>query len=46
MLLDLWRRGLMPLDRLVSRRVALDEVNDALDDLIAGRGIRTVIVND
>ena len=45
MLLDLWRSGRMPLDRLVSRRVALDEVNDAFDDLSAGRGVRTVIVN-
>jgi S-(hydroxymethyl)glutathione dehydrogenase/alcohol dehydrogenase len=45
MLLDLWRSGRMPLDRLVSRRVALDEVNDAFADLTAGRGVRTVIVN-
>lgn len=46
MLLDLWRSGRMPLDRLVTRRVALDEVNDAFADLSAGRGVRTVIVND
>jgi S-(hydroxymethyl)glutathione dehydrogenase/alcohol dehydrogenase len=45
MLLDLWRSGRMPLDRLVSRRVGLDEVNDAFADLTAGRGVRTVIVN-
>ncbi len=45
LLLDLWRSGRMPLDRLVSRRVALDEVNDAFADLTAGRGLRTVIVN-
>jgi S-(hydroxymethyl)glutathione dehydrogenase / alcohol dehydrogenase len=45
MLLDLWRSGRMPLDRLISRRVTLDEVNDAFDDLTAGRGVRTVIVN-
>jgi S-(hydroxymethyl)glutathione dehydrogenase/alcohol dehydrogenase len=35
----------MPLERLISRRVALDEVNDAFADLSAGRGVRTVIVN-
>jgi S-(hydroxymethyl)glutathione dehydrogenase/alcohol dehydrogenase len=35
----------MPLDQLVSRRVALDEVNEAFADLSAGRGVRTVIVN-
>ncbi len=46
MILDLWRTGRMPLDRLISRRVALDEVNDAFADLTAGRGVRTVIVND
>jgi S-(hydroxymethyl)glutathione dehydrogenase/alcohol dehydrogenase len=46
MLLDLWRGGRLPLDRLVSRRVGLDEVNDAFDDLTHGRGIRTVIVSD
>jgi S-(hydroxymethyl)glutathione dehydrogenase / alcohol dehydrogenase len=46
MLLDLWRGGRLPLDKLVTRRVALDEVNGAFDDLTAGRGIRTVIVND
>jgi S-(hydroxymethyl)glutathione dehydrogenase/alcohol dehydrogenase len=45
MLLDLWRIGRMPLDQLVSRRVALDEVNEAFADLSAGRGVRTVIVN-
>ena len=46
MLLDLWRCGRMPLERLVSRRVTLDEVNDAFADLTAGRGVRTVIVNE
>ena len=46
MLLDLWRSGRMPLDRLVTRRVTLDQVNEAFDDLGAGRGVRTVIVND
>jgi S-(hydroxymethyl)glutathione dehydrogenase/alcohol dehydrogenase len=46
MLLELWRGGRLPLDRLISRRVPLDLVNEAFDDLTAGRGIRTVIVND
>jgi S-(hydroxymethyl)glutathione dehydrogenase/alcohol dehydrogenase len=46
MLLDLWRSGRMPLDRLVSRRVGLEDVNDAFADLTAGRGVRTVIVNE
>jgi S-(hydroxymethyl)glutathione dehydrogenase / alcohol dehydrogenase len=46
LLLDLWRAGKLPLERLVSRRVALAQVNEAFDDLARGRGIRTVIVND
>jgi S-(hydroxymethyl)glutathione dehydrogenase/alcohol dehydrogenase len=46
MLLDLWRSGRLPLERLITRRIGLDEVNDAFDDLTHGRGIRTVIVND
>ena len=45
LLLDLWRAGRLPLDRLVSRRVGLDDVNSAFDDLVRGAGIRTVIVN-
>lgn len=45
LLLDLWRTGRMPLDQLISRRVALDEVNDAFGDLTGGIGIRTVVLN-
>lgn len=45
LLLDLWRSGRMPLEKLVTRRVVLDEVNDAFADLQSGRGIRTVLVN-
>jgi S-(hydroxymethyl)glutathione dehydrogenase/alcohol dehydrogenase len=46
LLLNLWRAGRLPLERLITRRVRLDEVNEAFDDLINGVGIRTVIVND
>jgi S-(hydroxymethyl)glutathione dehydrogenase / alcohol dehydrogenase len=46
LLLDLWRVGRLPLERLISRRVALDAVNDAFEDLVAGHGIRSVILND
>jgi S-(hydroxymethyl)glutathione dehydrogenase/alcohol dehydrogenase len=46
LLLDLWQQGRMPLDRLVTRRIALDEVNAAFEDLSAGVGVRTVIVNE
>jgi S-(hydroxymethyl)glutathione dehydrogenase/alcohol dehydrogenase len=46
LLLDLWRAGRMPLERLITKRVRLDDVNEAFDDLTNGVGIRTVIIND
>ncbi|EHB45716.1 Alcohol dehydrogenase zinc-binding domain protein [Mycolicibacterium rhodesiae JS60] len=46
MLLGLWQSGRLPLDALLTRRVQLVDVNDAFADLSAGRGVRTVIVND
>lgn len=46
LLLDLWRAGRLPLEALLTRRVPLDDVNEAFTDLEAGRGIRTVLVND
>jgi len=42
-LIDLWRAGLLDLEGLVTARRPLSEINDAFDDLRAGRGIRTVI---
>jgi S-(hydroxymethyl)glutathione dehydrogenase/alcohol dehydrogenase len=45
LLLELWKGGQMPLDQLVTRRISLDQVNEAFDDLTTGTGIRTVIVN-
>jgi S-(hydroxymethyl)glutathione dehydrogenase/alcohol dehydrogenase len=45
MLLDLWRAGRLPLERLITSRIKLEEVNTAFDDLRAGSGIRSVIVN-
>lgn len=46
MLLDLWRAGRLPLDRLITRRIGLGQVNEAFDDLKSGNGIRSVIVNE
>jgi alcohol dehydrogenase len=42
-LLGLWRAGRLDLERLVTARRPLAEVNAALEDLAAGRGIRTVL---
>ena len=35
--------GRLPVDRLVTRRYGLEEINDAFDDLAGGRNIRGVI---
>lgn len=43
MLLSQWRRGQLDLESMVSYRRPLDEINEGLDDLRAGRGIRTVL---
>jgi Zn-dependent alcohol dehydrogenase len=42
-LLDLYRRGRLPLDRLVSRRVALDEVEHAFDLMRGSEALRVVL---
>ncbi len=42
-LFTLYRRGVFPVDRLVTATRPLAEVGEALDDLAAARGLRTVI---
>lgn len=42
-LVDLWQAGRLDLDRLVTARRPLKEINEALDDLRVARGIRTVL---
>jgi Zn-dependent alcohol dehydrogenase len=42
-LVALWRAGRLDLEALITRRRPLAEVNDALADLRAGRGVRTVL---
>jgi len=43
MIMRLYAEGRLPLDRLVSRRYRLEEVNDAFADMAAGRVARGVI---
>ena len=43
-LVALWRAGRLDLDGMVTARRPLEQVNDALDDLDAGRGLRTVLM--
>ena len=40
---DLWRAGRLPLERLVSSRIRLDDLNEAMDRLAAGRELRQLI---
>jgi S-(hydroxymethyl)glutathione dehydrogenase/alcohol dehydrogenase len=42
-LIRLWRAGRLDLEGMITRTRPLEEINDALDDLRAGRVIRTVI---
>lgn len=43
MLFSMWRRGVLDLESMISYRRPIEEINDGLDDLRAGRGIRTVL---
>ncbi|MGV9719594.1 alcohol dehydrogenase catalytic domain-containing protein [Nocardia beijingensis] len=42
----MWRAGRLPVERLVSAHVGLDEINRAMDELAAGHALRQVIVFD
>lgn len=41
-----WREGRLPVERLISRRIALSEINEAMDELADGLAVRQVIVFD
>lgn len=43
-LVELWRSGRLDLDAMVTARRPLAEVDEALDDMAAGRGLRTVLI--
>jgi S-(hydroxymethyl)glutathione dehydrogenase/alcohol dehydrogenase len=43
LLLDLYKRGSLALDELITRTYRLDEINEAYDDMHAGRNIRGVV---
>jgi Zn-dependent alcohol dehydrogenase len=42
-LLSLWKRGALDLESMVSHRRPMAEINEGIEDLRAGRGIRTVL---
>lgn len=39
----LQQRGVLPIERMVTRRCALDEIEGAVADMEAGRGLRTIV---
>lgn len=43
-LFELYRRGRLPVDRLLTRKWPLDEINEAYDALLAGTVARSVVV--
>jgi Zn-dependent alcohol dehydrogenase len=42
-LLSLWRAGRLDLEAMITARRPLAEINEAMDDMTAGRGLRTVL---
>lgn len=40
---ELWRAGRLPLERLVSRQITLEEINEGMDALASGSVIRQVV---
>ncbi|WP_221585886.1 alcohol dehydrogenase catalytic domain-containing protein [Microbacterium sp. G2-8] len=44
--IEWWREGRLPVEKLISRTIRLDEINDAMDELAEGRAVRQVIVFD
>ena len=43
MLLSLWKAGRLDLEAMITARRPIDEVVDALDDMQARAGLRTVL---
>jgi S-(hydroxymethyl)glutathione dehydrogenase/alcohol dehydrogenase len=41
---QLYHDGQLPLDKLVSHRYSLDQINDAYADMLSGKSTRGVIV--
>lgn len=43
---QLWREGKLPVEKLISDHIRLDQINEAMDALAAGTALRQVIVFD
>ncbi len=44
--IDYYRSGELKIDEMITKRIALDEVNNAFDEMSRGEGARSVIVYD
>jgi alcohol dehydrogenase len=42
-ILDLYKRGILPLDKLISHRLPLDEIGPAFELLHSGDALRVVL---
>jgi Zn-dependent alcohol dehydrogenase len=45
-LLELYRKGDLKLDELVTRTYTLDQINEGYDDLLNGNNVRGVLVHE
>lgn len=43
---QLWREGKLAVEKLISSRIRLDDINEAMDTLSAGKAVRQVIMFD
>ncbi|WP_458116525.1 alcohol dehydrogenase catalytic domain-containing protein [Arthrobacter sp. D2-10] len=43
---QLWREGKLPVEALISSHIALEDINEAMDQLADGKAIRQVIIFD
>ncbi|MEU5758415.1 alcohol dehydrogenase catalytic domain-containing protein [Nocardia sp. NPDC047648] len=43
---QMWREGRLPVQRLISARIGLEDINEAMDHLAAGAAVRQVITFD
>lgn len=41
---QLWREGKLPVEKLISSRITLDQINEGMDELADGHAIRQVVV--
>jgi len=44
LLIDLWQQGRLPLDKFVSERIGLGDVEEAFDKMHRGEVLRSVVV--